>query len=70
MISNPFRTEVLLSYDELIRELVNRAVILETVYTSVETYKNKQALFDILRDIHQASLEMAIQAEVIKETYK
>lgn len=70
MISNPFRSEVLLSYDELIRDLVNRAVILETVYTSVETYKNKQALFDILRDIHQAALEMAIQAEVIKETYK
>lgn len=70
MISNPFRSEVLLSYDELIRDLVNRAVVLETVYTSVITDKNKQAFFDILRDIHQAALEMAIQAEVIKETYK
>lgn len=70
MGNNPFRTEVLLSYDELLGELINRAVILETVYTSVGTGKLKQDFFDILRDIHHAALEMAIQAEVITDTYK
>lgn len=70
MINNPFRTEVLLSNEELLQEMINRAVIMETVYTGAATDTNKKAFFDILLQIRKAALQLSIQAEVIIKTYK